>query len=246
MSDLDLDSDYHRGDQAPKVKLIQEWLCLQGIQVKLDTDFGPATESAVKLFQQQSQLPTTGIVDQSTFARLIQPMTDALAPLPVTDISLGGVAVLYAQQHLRSAPREVGGENCGPWVRLYMDGQEGAPFAWCAGFACFVLKQAANAIGAQLPIQTSVSCDALATSAKQRGVFLAGGVGVSHARLAPGSFFLNRKTDADWVHTGIVTGVESESFHTIEGNTNDGGSREGYKVCQRVRPYGAPDFVLIA
>ena len=246
MSDLELDRTYRRGDNSPKVKLIQEWLCLHGIQVKLDSDFGPATDSAVKSFQQRSQLPVTGIADAATFAKLIQPMTDALAPLPVSNGNLGGVVVMYARQHLRSAPREVGGENCGPWVRLYMDGNEGKPYAWCAGFAGFVLKQAASAVGAPLPIRTSVSCDELAANAKQRGIFLAGGVGLDHTRLKPGSFFLNRKTAGDWVHTGIVTQVDAEAFQTIEGNTNDEGSREGYEVCQRVRPYGERDFILIA
>jgi hypothetical protein len=246
MSDLELDREYKRGDKGPKVKLIQEWLCLHGIQVKLDGDFGAATESAVKTFQQRSQLNPDGVVATDTFAKLIQPMTDALQPLPVANGNLGGVVVMYARQHLGSSPREVGGQNRGPWVRLYMDGKEGEEFAWCAGFACFVLKQAANTVGAPVPIRPSVSCDDLAANAKQRGIFLAGGVGVDHSRLKPGSFFLNRKQANDWVHTGIVTQVDPEAFQTIEGNTNDEGSREGYEVCQRVRPYGDRDFILIA
>lgn len=36
-------------------------------------------------------------------------------------------------------------------------------------------------------------------------------------------------------HTGIVERVEDEAIHTIEGNTNDTGSREGYEVCRRTR-----------
>lgn len=36
-------------------------------------------------------------------------------------------------------------------------------------------------------------------------------------------------------HTGIVEKVENGMLHTIEGNTNDTGSREGYEVCRRVR-----------
>lgn len=37
-------------------------------------------------------------------------------------------------------------------------------------------------------------------------------------------------------HTGIVEKVEDDVIHTIEGNTNDDGSREGYEVCRRTRP----------
>lgn len=36
-------------------------------------------------------------------------------------------------------------------------------------------------------------------------------------------------------HTGFVEYVIGDSIHTIEGNTNDDGSREGYKVCRRSR-----------
>jgi hypothetical protein len=37
-------------------------------------------------------------------------------------------------------------------------------------------------------------------------------------------------------HTGFVEKVEGSVVHTIEGNTNDDGSREGYEVAKRERP----------
>lgn len=36
-------------------------------------------------------------------------------------------------------------------------------------------------------------------------------------------------------HTGIVEKVDGDLIHTIEGNTNDTGAREGYEVCRRTR-----------
>lgn len=36
-------------------------------------------------------------------------------------------------------------------------------------------------------------------------------------------------------HTGFVERVEGDRIHTIEGNTNDEGDREGYEVARRVR-----------
>lgn len=36
-------------------------------------------------------------------------------------------------------------------------------------------------------------------------------------------------------HTGIIERIEGDILHTIEGNTNDTGSREGYEVCRRTR-----------
>ena len=36
-------------------------------------------------------------------------------------------------------------------------------------------------------------------------------------------------------HTGIVERIDGDTLYTIEGNTNDEGSREGYEVCRRTR-----------
>jgi len=36
-------------------------------------------------------------------------------------------------------------------------------------------------------------------------------------------------------HTGIIEKMDGNNLYTIEANTNDDGSREGYKVCRRVR-----------
>ena len=36
-------------------------------------------------------------------------------------------------------------------------------------------------------------------------------------------------------HTGIIEAIIDGQLHTIEGNTNDTGSREGYEVCRRIR-----------
>lgn len=42
-------------------------------------------------------------------------------------------------------------------------------------------------------------------------------------------------------HTGMVESVDSDgTLHTIEGNTNDTGSREGYEVAKKIRHNQAP------
>ena len=239
MSDLQLQKPLRRGDKQGQVKLVQEWLCLHGEHVVIDGDFGPATEAAVKDFQAKSGVGVTGIVDASIFAQLVRPMTAALAAIPARGRSLGELVVTYAQQHLAQHPLEVGGQNRGPWVRLYMDGNEGQPWAWCAGFAGFCLKRACDTLGEGLPIVPSFSCDSLAASAKAKGKF------VGRDKAGPGSFFLVRNTPTDWTHTGIVVSVGGETFKSIEGNTNDDGSREGYEVCARTRGYSNMDFIKI-
>jgi hypothetical protein len=245
MEDLTFDGLLSRGNRNKKVKLVQEWLSLHGFGVVPDRAFGPATEAAVRDFQAVRDLTPSGEVDEETFEALVEPMRFVLQPVaPAATDSVGDTVVAYARRHLSRHPREVGGQNLGPWVRLYMGGREGREFAWCAGFACFVLEQACTAHGVLIPITPSVSCDSLAASAKANGVFLAESATASGV-LGPGSLFLSRRTSTDWTHIGIVTDVAQESFRTIEGNTNDEGSNEGFEVCARSRSYRNKDFIRI-
>ncbi len=92
-------------------------------------------------------------------------------------------------------------------------------------------------IDTPLPIKTSFSCDFLAATAKEIGIFLGESKIENRAQITSGSLFLNRRTPTDWVHTGIVVQAKNDFFHTIEGNTNDEGSREGYELCKRIRGY---------
>ena len=245
MNDLNLDKDYGRGSNGKKVKLIQEWLCFHGFNIAIDGDFGPATEYATKAFQKKKNLDINGMVNKDTFARLIEPMQKVLKPISGEGKKLGNLVAAYAKQHLKQHPVEIGGQNKGPWVRLYMAGNEGAAWPWCAGFACFIVKQACEALAVPMPIQPSFSCDFLAARAKEKDIFLAGAEAAIKAKITPGSLFLNRRTSTDWTHTGIVLKADEDVFHTIEGNTNDEGSREGYEVCKRIRGYKDKDFILI-
>jgi hypothetical protein len=126
-----------------------------------------------------------------------------------------------------------------------MKGYEGPTWPWCAGFACFVLGQASKSVNSTQPVKSSFSCDYLAVNAQGKGVFLKETQVSDKSQITPGSFFLVRKTPTDWIHTGIVVKAENDCLHTIEGNTNDEGSREGYEVCKRIRGYKKMDFILI-
>jgi hypothetical protein len=246
MSDLVLDKDYKKGMKGKKVGLIQEWLCLHGYHIVIDRDFGDATDAAVRQFQKEKRLEVNGIVRKETFEKLVLPMTKALEEILPGKKGLGQMVVAYAEKHLEQHPREVGGQNKGPWVRLYMQGNEGSDWPWCAGFVSFVLKQACKSLNVSPPIQTSFSCDSLAAGAKERGLFLKESDAMQKNAIVPGSLFLVRRTSTDWAHTGIVLSAEDDIFHTIEGNTNDDGDREGYEVCRRIRNYENKDFILLA
>jgi peptidoglycan hydrolase-like protein with peptidoglycan-binding domain len=249
--ELTLDKTYALGDNGPKVKIIQEWLCLHDQQIRPDGDFGHATEYALRQFQKALGMSETGVVDEAVFNALILPILRVLTPLKRDSKTLSDLILAYAQRHLAEKPREVGGENCGPWVRLYMKGNQGKVWPWCAGFACFILGQAVSSMGLALPVEPSFKCDNLGEDARSQGLLvtaedLAEG-SPPKSGMPQGSFFLRRNSsDKSWVHTGLVMEFADEIFKTIEGNTNDDGSANGYEVLRQVHSYRGYDFIRIA
>ena len=224
-------------------KLVQEYLRVNGINVGIDSDFGDATAEGLKKFCTSHGIPAAASVDQAMMDRLAQPLLRAIAKVaPKAD--LGATVVTVAEQHLKEHPIEIGGQNRGPWVRLYMTGSEGDAFPWCAGFVTYVVRQAAQAHGQSTPLERTFSCDVLGAEGKKESRFKKR---MSPANAPPGSVFLvPHKVNAnDWIHTGIITGGNGTVFNTIEGNTNNSGSREGFEVCARIRACANVDLITL-
>lgn len=230
------------GMRGTPVRRVQEWLTLRGYALVVDGAFGVATAETVARFQQDSFLPATGQVDTATFGQLTAPLREVLQQRLKESSTLGDAILTYANVHLAVHPREVGGQNRGPWVRTYMQGNEGTSWPWCAGFVTFLLRQATDSLQVGMPIQGSFSCDSLAAQAKAKNLFVPGRE--AEGRVTPGSFFLNRRTSTDWTHVGVVADADNLTITTIEGNTNDEGSREGHEVCIRTRSYDGRDFII--
>ena len=246
-ADLSLDRVYRRGSAGVYVRLIQGWLTLHGLSLGVDGELGPATARRVKEFQAAKGLPATGVVNQATYDELTAPMRAALARLRRAP-SLGAMVVAYAKQHLAERPREVQAfPNDGPWVRLYMDGNEGEDWPWCAGFATLVLKQACATKGVPMPVRRTYLCDVMAGDARAQGTFLANPSPEARKRITPGSFYLRRATSGplEYSHVGIVIDADRDTVRSIEGNTtSDAGSAIVY-ASERVQDYARKDFVLV-
>lgn len=56
----------------------------------------------------------------------------------------------------------------------------------------------------------------------------------------PGAIVIFREGNGTNGHAGIVTAVSGDTFLTIEGNTNNDGSREGYEVAAKSHQLGQP------
>lgn len=92
---------------------------------------------------------------------------------------------------------EAGANNCGPYVRRYLNGRENLP--WCAGFVSYCFRRA----GYNLPYTLR---------AKN---YLKYGKEVSHP--IPGDVIVFTRRGGG--HVGIVEQVKGDTIITIEGNT---------------------------
>ncbi|MDX2479594.1 MAG: peptidoglycan-binding protein, partial [Desulfuromusa sp.] len=138
------------GDTKQKreaVGRVQEWCCYHGLRTGVDGDYGGSTLKVVKRFQARINVEQTGIVDEETWSLLTRPMREVLETMPPAR-TLNETVIQVAQKHIDQRPIEIGGNNFGPWVRLYMKGKEGNAYPWCAGFVSFVGSQAAKSFDA--------------------------------------------------------------------------------------------------
>ncbi len=98
------------------------------------------------------------------------------------------------------------------------------PASWCMAFVYWCFNQASKSLLIQTPL------------VKTGGVLHAYGMAIHnhHPNPQKGDIFI-MDLGHGLGHTGIVEMVDGDVLHTVEGNTNDTGSREGYEVCRRTR-----------
>ncbi|MBX3257282.1 MAG: peptidoglycan-binding protein [Chitinophagaceae bacterium] len=252
LKELSISGTQSKNNAANKkadVMKIQAWLNLfalaqpsNAVSIAVDGDFGPATEKAVKNFQKLKGLPQSGIVNAAVFSKLSEPMQNAFETKG-KNAGLRNLVVEIANIHLSNNPYELviqNKDNSGPWVRAYMDGHEGDAWFWCMGFVQAIVDQACSQLNkdfrALMPL--TYSCDTVGSKGLEKKILSRYTTVRNNPSVAkPGDIFLLQKSPFDWTHTGIITAVDTDTFETIEGNTNMGGSRNGNAVLRRVRNF---------
>lgn len=243
-----------RGTRHREVRRVQEWLNCHRIHTAVDGDFGSASEASLAGFRESRGLSGSGALDAATWTALVEPLRLALeAGDDLAGQTRPQAVAAVAGQHVAQHPIEVGGANRGPWVRLYCGGHDGPQWLWCAAFVSFLLKQACFHRGEDPPLGGSPSCDLLAAQAMAAGRFVTGQSIIDGrfrwADFGGAAIFLRRRSAGDWNHAGLA--LESRgtgrnlNFDTIEGNTNDEGSREGYEACRRNRSLARGDYDFV-
>lgn len=117
------------------------------------------------------------------------------------------------------------GSNAGPDVEKYLKSVGlGKGYSWCMAFVFWCTAQAALKTGIINPLKKTAGVLDQYNSRKNLVITLP----------VPGCVFIMDFGKGQG-HTGFVEKVTGDTIHTIEGNTNDDGSREGYEVCRRTR-----------
>lgn len=140
----------------------------------------------------------------------------------MSKLALKALEIAKTQLGVQEIPR---GSNAGPAVEKYLKSVGlGKGYAWCMAFMYWCTKEASTQLGLENPLYKTAGVLAMYNKEKDSVV----------TDPQPGDLFIMDFGKGQG-HTGIVEKVENNTIHTIEGNTNDEGSREGYEVCRRQR-----------
>ena len=200
------------------------------------------TEKAVKLFQARfpdvtgRPLEIDGKVGSLTWGVMFGASTtpsNSAAPSPLTK-----AAIDFAVTQIGVMENPIG-SNRGPDVDRYLSAvglnPAGSSFAWCVAFTHFCYLKAAENTGLQNPhIRTAGVLDhwnKAGTKPKVLRITSARAV-ADPGLVKPGSLFVI-DLGQGLGHSGMVIEVANGRLVTIEGNTNDNGSRNGIGVFQR-------------
>jgi hypothetical protein len=146
------------------------------------------------------------------------------------------LAIAEGQEGICEQPK---GSNRGPEVDAYIKCVGLDPkgkYAWCAAFVYWCFNNAAAVHKTANPLVKTAGClfHWNATKAKR----ISKSVALADPNLIkPGHIFIMKFGTSGAGHTGMVVSVDAKAktIRTIEGNTNDDGSREGYEVAKRTR-----------
>lgn len=240
-----------QGTVGVNVKRVQEWLTLNGNTVAVDSDYGPGTAMGVHLFKQKMQVgaaPYDGSsVDLATWNALVAPLVRANV-VDVKGTDFGENVVRVAKRYHAEHAREAGGDNRGPWERHLSRGRENQP--WCQDAAStWWMDAARNLRLTATPFDLVDDATGLASSYVPWVAWMANKNkmlqrGADRMLVPPGSMFFVRGHDPEipYIHVGVVVEDGGDHLITLEGNTNDGGSSNGFNVSERSRVRSTMDF----
>jgi len=199
------------------------------------------TKGAVKLFQSRfmdvtgQPLEIDGKVGSLTWGAMFGASTVPAQSEAPSDLAAAAIEFAVSQIGVMEKPL---GSNRGPEVDKYLaevglDPKGG--FAWCVAFTHFCYLSAAKKLGVPNPhIRTAGVLDHWSKAAKSpNATRITNAQAIADPGLVrPGQLFIISLTGG-LGHSGMVVEVSDGRLVTIEGNTNDNGSRNGIGVFRR-------------
>lgn len=222
-----------KGDQGPEVKEVQTLLMEKGYLTdeEINGVFDNETLRAVRLFQSQNldqnrqPLVVDSKVGELTWWSLHHPKPiiqthSAIDFLQMPPASMGGsepgrAALAAAIGELKAGAQEIGCNNCGPFVKKYLNGlaPEGKNGLWCAGFVSFCFSQ----IPSGMPFTYTVGARDVLRQFKSKGWAQPPNSGYSPK---PGDAMVwwRESLPSGNGHVGLVHQLSNGFLYTIEGN----------------------------
>ncbi len=224
------------------VVALQERLVARGCgPLEISGDFDTKTRTALRLFQRRFSdgmgvpLVVDGKVGPLTWETLFG--DGSIPASTTTDDALLARVVKIAGDEL-GVLEVPPGSNRGPRVNEYLrvvglDATAGS-FPWCAAFVYWCFEQAAHGLGRPNPVVRTAGVLEHWRRAAHKSVprLAAAEATADPARVRPGMIFV-QDFGGGAGHTGLVESVQGGRLVTLEGNTNDDGSREGIGVFRR-------------
>ncbi|HEX4957330.1 MAG TPA: CHAP domain-containing protein [Lacibacter sp.] len=199
--------------------------------------YGAKTKNAVKLFQAThmdqfgNPLEVDGQVGSLTWAALFGMNTIVITDTAPNLLLTEAVKVAISQIGVMEDPPT---SNRGPEVDQYL-ASVGLPpgLFWCAAFVYWCFDKASVKSGKKNPLVKTGHVMTHWNKTTGKKISTADAVN-KPSLIKPGHIFI-MNTGGSSGHTGIVEKVEGGFVHTIEGNSNNAGSRNGIGVFRLQR-----------
>jgi hypothetical protein len=221
-------------------------LVLRGTPEELDPangNFGPKMKQLVKLFQDRNvdsrgvPLKSDGEVGSLTWAALFGDDQVPASDTAKSDLLKAalGIAAAANDAKVREQPPN---SNSGPEVTQYLARTGLGPgYSWCCAFVYYCMDEAAKQLGRANPMVKTAGCLDHWTKSLARGATrIAYKDAIDNPGLIRAGMIFIKSSGGGLGHTGFVEKVEGGMLHTIEGNTDGSGTREGGGVYRLKRP----------
>jgi hypothetical protein len=233
----------HRGEfGSADVKALQARLNDLGFgPLVADGDFGEATQNAVLHFQARNSssdgrpLSIDGEVGETTWAALFGPGAVFSTAAFSASASMRDLVIDIAASQI-GVVEQPRGSNRGPEVDVYIRTTGLNPaddsYPWCVCFLYWVFDQAAKIKGKENPLPKTAGVIALWNLGRHTEAEVVRKSEANTQTVKPGMIF-HLDLGGGKGHAGLVIEVRGDHIITIEGNTNPGGSSDGFGVFRR-------------